>query len=44
MDALHAQREHATCLHKRGAHYLVTVAHRSLLDAANAELRRRKRW
>lgn len=25
MDALHAQREHAACLHKRGAHYLVTV-------------------
>lgn len=25
MDALHAQREHAAYLHKRGAHYLVTV-------------------
>ena len=25
MDALHAQRDHATYLHKRGAHYLVTV-------------------
>ena len=25
MDALHAQRDHATWLHKRGAHYLVTV-------------------
>ena len=25
MDELHAQREHAACLHKRGAHYLVTV-------------------
>ena len=25
MDALHAQREHATYLHRRGAHYLVTV-------------------
>jgi len=24
-DALHAQREHATWLHERGAHYLVTV-------------------
>jgi predicted transposase YbfD/YdcC len=24
-DALHAQREHATWLHQRGAHYLVTV-------------------
>jgi predicted transposase YbfD/YdcC len=24
-DALHAQREHATYLHKRGAHYLFTV-------------------
>jgi predicted transposase YbfD/YdcC len=25
MDALHAQRDHAAYLHKRGAHYLVTV-------------------
>ena len=25
MDALHAQREHAAYLHRRGAHYLVTV-------------------
>jgi predicted transposase YbfD/YdcC len=24
-DALHAQREHATCLHQRGAHYIFTV-------------------
>ena len=28
-DALHAQREHATWLHERGAHYLVTVEHAS---------------
>lgn len=25
-DAMHAQREHATWLHERGAHYLVTVS------------------
>src|SRR5438128_392978 len=24
-DAMHAQREHATYLHRRGAHYLLTV-------------------
>ena len=30
-DALHAQREHATWLHERGAHYLVTVKGNQLL-------------
>jgi predicted transposase YbfD/YdcC len=38
-DALHTQREHATYLHRRGAHYLFTVKrNQPTLHAALAEL------
>ena len=35
-DALHAQRDHATYLHERGAHYLLTIKNNSGARPANS--------